>query len=159
MIFEGNNMRVIVPLDPSEGARYTKPVREEYCIDDRDNIYRLTTKERDFIKPTAEEKLTWEHASSCASQSSEQLENWQNILHEVSIRRCARVTKSVRCIISEVCNLHSYDVLGDVNVFIDDYEEWVPEIQILLAFDIALKTTPARCWGTYKNNIGDWKEC
>jgi len=30
MILEQNNMRVIIPLDPSEGERYTKPVREEY---------------------------------------------------------------------------------------------------------------------------------
>lgn len=28
MIFERKNMRVIVPLDPLEGARYTKPVKE-----------------------------------------------------------------------------------------------------------------------------------
>ncbi len=39
MIFEGNNMRVIVPLDPSEGARYIEPVKEEYCAADIDNIY------------------------------------------------------------------------------------------------------------------------
>ena len=39
MIFESNNMRVIVPLDPSEGARYTEPVREEYSTNDIDNIY------------------------------------------------------------------------------------------------------------------------
>ena len=30
MNFEGKGMRVIVPLDPSQGERYTKPVRDEY---------------------------------------------------------------------------------------------------------------------------------
>ena len=57
---------------------------------------------------------------------------------------------------SEVCNLPYYDGLGDVNIFLDDYEEQVPESQILLALDIALKATPARWWGTHKKNIGDW---
>lgn len=39
MRFEGNNMRVIVPLDPLEGVRYIDIVREEYCAADIDNIY------------------------------------------------------------------------------------------------------------------------
>lgn len=34
MIFKINNMRVIAPLDPSKGVRYTKPVKEEYRTDD-----------------------------------------------------------------------------------------------------------------------------
>jgi hypothetical protein len=30
MKFEGDGLRVIAPLDPDEGHRYTKPIREEY---------------------------------------------------------------------------------------------------------------------------------
>lgn len=86
MIFKGNNMRVIVPLDLSEGARYIEPVREQYCTTDIDNIYQLTTKEQDFVNPTAKGKLTWGHDSSYASDLEEELENWHNMLHEVSIR-------------------------------------------------------------------------
>lgn len=45
IIFEINNMRFIVPLDPSEGARYTELVREEYNADKIDNNYQIIAKE------------------------------------------------------------------------------------------------------------------
>lgn len=45
IIFEGNNMRVIILLDPLEGLGYTKLVIEEYCIANLDNIYQITSKE------------------------------------------------------------------------------------------------------------------
>ena len=44
MVFENNGTRVIVSLDPVEGARYTEPARDEEEVD---NIYKLTTKEKD----------------------------------------------------------------------------------------------------------------
>ena len=113
----------------------------------------MIAKEQDCVNPTTKGKLTWEHDNSCASNSEEELENWHNRIHEVSTRNCAQVTKSVFCMTSEVCNLPSYDVLGDVNIFLDEYEEQVPENQRLLALDIALKVTPARWWGAHKKNI------
>ena len=61
--------------------------------------------------------------------------------------------------IYEVCNLHSYDGLGDVNNFLNDYEENVPENKRFLALDIALKSTPTRWCNTHKKNIGGWQEC
>ena len=76
MIFESKNMRVIIPLDPSEGVTYTEPVKEEYITADIDNIYQMTAKEQDCVNPTRV-KLSWEHDSSCASDSKEELENWQ----------------------------------------------------------------------------------
>ena len=54
---------------------------------------------------------------------------------------------------SEVCNYPSYDVSGDINTFLEEYEQQVLECQILLALDIALRATPARWWGTHKKNI------
>ena len=44
MTFEGKGLRVIVPLDPSQGERYIEPVREEYQ-DVLDHIYNITAKE------------------------------------------------------------------------------------------------------------------
>ena len=44
IIFESDNMRVIVPLARSKGVRYTEPVREEYSVNDINNIYQITTK-------------------------------------------------------------------------------------------------------------------
>ena len=76
MIFEGSNMRVIVPLDPSEGVRYTKAVKEEHCATNIDNFYRMIAQEHDFVNPTTKCKLTWKHDSSFTSDSEEELENW-----------------------------------------------------------------------------------
>lgn len=76
----------------------------------------------------------------------------------MSTRRCARMTKLLRCISYEVCNLSYYDGLGDINNFLEDYEEQVPECQRLLAMDIALRDTLVRWWGTHKKNIRTWKE-
>ena len=40
MVFENNSTRVIVPLDPAEGTRYTEPARDEEEVD---HIYKFTT--------------------------------------------------------------------------------------------------------------------
>ena len=53
IIFEGNNMRVIFPLDPSEGVRYIEIVKEEYCVAGIENIYQIIAKEQYWVNPTA----------------------------------------------------------------------------------------------------------
>ena len=58
MVFEKDNMRVIVPLDPSKGVRYIEPIRDEYCVAYIENIYHITTKEEEWINPTADGKLS-----------------------------------------------------------------------------------------------------
>ncbi len=58
MTFEGKGLRVIVPLDPSQGERYTKPVRDE-DQDVLDHIYSITTKEEDYVNPTAKGVMDW----------------------------------------------------------------------------------------------------
>jgi hypothetical protein len=45
MMFEGDGLRVIAPLDPDEGPRYTEPIREEYRAYELDNIYKLTKRQ------------------------------------------------------------------------------------------------------------------
>ena len=51
MEFESNGVRVIIPLDPTKGQRYTKPL----CTEDKiDQIYRITLGEEDQINPTTE---------------------------------------------------------------------------------------------------------
>jgi hypothetical protein len=42
MIFEKKSLRVVVPLDPAEGSRYTEPVRDYESDDDLDCIYKIT---------------------------------------------------------------------------------------------------------------------
>ena len=43
MTFEGKGLRVIVPLDPSQGERYIEPLRDE-DQDVLDHIYNITAK-------------------------------------------------------------------------------------------------------------------
>ena len=42
MIFEKNSLLVVVPLDPAEGARYTKLMHDDDSDDDLDYIYKIT---------------------------------------------------------------------------------------------------------------------
>ena len=75
MTFEGKYLRVIVPLDPSQGERYTEPVRDEYQ-DVLDHIYTITSKEEDYVDPTVEGIMDWQCNSSCMTDSDNGLENW-----------------------------------------------------------------------------------
>lgn len=45
MSFDKKSLYVVVPLDPAEGARYTKPVHVDDSDDDLDYIYKITARE------------------------------------------------------------------------------------------------------------------
>ncbi len=48
MSFENKSLRVVVPLDPAEGARYTEPVCDyEESEDELDQIYKITARDQD----------------------------------------------------------------------------------------------------------------
>jgi hypothetical protein len=59
MTFEGDGLRVIAPLDPDEGRRYTEPIREEDRAYELENIYKLTARQHDYINPTTDGNLSW----------------------------------------------------------------------------------------------------
>jgi hypothetical protein len=59
MTFEGDVLRVIAPLDPDEGRRYTKPIRVEDHDSELENMYKLTTRHHDYINPTIDGNLSW----------------------------------------------------------------------------------------------------
>jgi hypothetical protein len=63
-----------------------------------ENIYKLTKIQHDYINPTIDENISWRSECACSSDSEEALENWQNRMYEVSIRRCARLTREVHWI-------------------------------------------------------------
>lgn len=86
MTFEGHNIRVIAPLNPSSGPRYTKPIRTEDEAREIDDFYKKTTMQDDYINPTIDGMLSWHHDSSCTSDSKEGLENWQSKMYELSWR-------------------------------------------------------------------------
>ena len=58
MTFEGKELRVILPLDPSQGERYTEPLQNE-DQDVLEHIYNITAKEEDYIDPSAEGIMDW----------------------------------------------------------------------------------------------------
>ena len=60
MVFESRGTRVIVPLDPTEGARYTEPVHTK---EELDHIYKITAQDEDQVNPTDEGMICWEKDS------------------------------------------------------------------------------------------------
>ena len=44
MTFEGHNIRIIAPLDPSMGPRYLEPICAEEEVREMDDFYKMTTR-------------------------------------------------------------------------------------------------------------------
>ena len=75
MIFEGKDLRIIIPLDPSQGERYTEPLWDE-DQDVLDHIYNITAKEEDYVDSNAKGIMDWQCDSSYMTDSNDGLENW-----------------------------------------------------------------------------------
>ena len=82
-------------MDPFQGPRYIEPIRAEEEVRNMEIFYQMTSNQSDYINPTMEGNISWRCDSSCALDSEVGLENWQNILYEVSAHRCAFITKSL----------------------------------------------------------------
>ena len=96
-------------------------------VDHFDNIYNFTTLIEDYINPNADGNLRWKCMSSCTSNSGEALENWKNLLHEVSMRRCARITKFIRQVGTQSRPLPTYERLTKLATFLTEFEELIIE--------------------------------
>jgi hypothetical protein len=57
MTFEDNGLNFIAPLDPYEDHKYTEPIREEDHAYKIENIYKLTSRQHDYINPTVDGNL------------------------------------------------------------------------------------------------------
>jgi hypothetical protein len=119
----------------------------------------MTAHMEDYVDPTMDGALSWRSISSCASDSEVGLENWQQRMHEVSTRRCARINQSLHWIGTELCDPPRYDGLTEIGIFIKSFELQVPEQQRLLALDVILKETPARWWAAHRKGMKDWAQC
>ena len=73
--------------------------------------------------------------------------------------KCARITKSVRWVGIQVCDLPTYEGLSNLESFLIEFEEKVYKPQCQLAMDVALKATPARWWVVHKKTISEWSQC
>jgi len=76
MILEKKSLRIMVPLDPMEGSCYTEPMCDDESNDDLDYIYKITTREQDWVNPTVDGRISWECESSYTSDSDEEMERW-----------------------------------------------------------------------------------
>ena len=65
-----------MPLDPSMGPRYAKPIRSEEEARQIDDFYKMTATQDDYINPTVDGTLSLHYDSSCTSDLEEGLENW-----------------------------------------------------------------------------------
>jgi len=159
MSFEKKSLLIVVPLDLSKGLRSTEPVRDyEESDDDLDKIYKITVRDQDWVNLTSEGRISWDHKISCSSNSNEELEHWRNRLHEVSTLHYNMMTKLLRCVSLEIRNLPYYDGLTDLDKFLDAFEREVPKDHCFQAINLALHTTPARWWGTHKDNFAKWRD-
>ena len=102
--------------------------------------------------------ISWRCDSSCASDSDVGLENWHNRLYEVSARRCAFMTKSLRWIGAEVKDIPSFHGLADVNDFLQQFEQEIPQEQRMATIDLAVKATPVRWWHTHNGHTTSWDD-
>jgi hypothetical protein len=79
-----------------------EPAIDDVLTEDVNQLYRTTTREEDYINPIADGMLSWSNISSCDSNSDIRLENWQQLLHELSTKRCTRMTRALRWVGTEV---------------------------------------------------------
>lgn len=118
MTFEKKSLCIVVPLDPAEGTRYTELVHNDDSDDNLDCIYKITAQGEDWVNPTADGRISWECQSSFTSNSDEEIEQWQNRLHEVTTLNCNMMIRSLCCIIIEARELPTYDGLSAVDEFL-----------------------------------------
>lgn len=69
------------------------------------------------------------------------------------------MSRSLRCMTTEVRELPTYDELIAVDEFLSKFESAVPEQQRFNTLKWALRATPAQWWGTHKGSFQDWCGC
>ena len=68
------------------------------------------------------------------------------------------MTKSLRWIGTEIRDILSFDVLADVNKFLEQFEQEIPHEQRMAVIDLAVRATPARWWHAHKGHIASWDD-
>ena len=129
MSIEKKSLRVVVPLDPAEGARYAKPVCDDDSDDNLNCIYKITMREEDWVNQTVDGRISWEWESSCTSDSDEEIERWYNWLHEVTTLNFIMMVRSLHFMTTEAKDLLTYDGLTTVDEFLSKFESTIPEQQ------------------------------
>ena len=124
-----------------------------------DHLYKIMSLKEDYINPTTYGNLSCQSVRSCMPDSGDALENSQNMLHEVSMRRCLRITRFVCRVGFKASALPTYEGFPNLASFLEEFEENVTKSQQLSTLDYVLKAMPARWWGTHKQSIFKWLQC
>ena len=110
-------------------------------------IYTITAQEEGYEDPPT---AGWESGSSCMTDSEDDLESWQNRLHEPHGCSRAQTTKFLRWLNSQPNPFPIFDGLTDPDPFIAQVFGLIPESQKLVALDSAFRATAARWWKAHK---------
>ena len=81
------------------------------------------------MNPITDGWIAWECESSYTLDLDEEIERWQNRLHEVTTLNWNMMTRSLRCVLTEVRDMPTYDGLSEVDTFSDKFEREVPKKQ------------------------------
>jgi hypothetical protein len=116
MTFESGEYKVIAALDPLEGDRFVEPT----CLDweEINQLYITTVREEYYVNPTADGVLSWRSITSCASDLDTGLEIWKHRLHELSIRRCAKIDRAVRWVGTKIRGPPRFNGVNDLEAFL-----------------------------------------
>ena len=68
------------------------------------------------------------------------------------------MTKSLQWIGTEIKDNSSFDGLADVNEFLQQFEQEIPNEQRMAVIDLVVKSTPASWWHAHKENISSWDD-
>jgi hypothetical protein len=158
MTFEAEGIKVVQPLDPYVGPRYTEPTDNNMEGEDLDQLYTVTAGTRnDYINPTVDGSVSWRSIQSADEDSELAFDSWQQGLHEIFSRRCTTI-RMTRWVGTEVREHPIYDGTSDLDNFLQNMEETVGEDQRISVLDIAFQNTPARWWATHKAALRTWDE-
>lgn len=154
MILERKSLRVVVPLDPTEGPRYTEPVRSNERDNALDCIYNIVVHRK-----KEERRPSWDYASSCTTDSDKEDKRWQNRLNGTTTLHFNMMTKSLYCVKAQNHELLMYDGLTEMDEFFVKFESMVLEYHWFDALKWALHVTPTRWWGTHGGIFEHWQSC
>lgn len=156
MIFEKMSLRIVIPLDPDEGVNYTKLVHEDDRDDELDCTYQITVQDQDQVNPTEDGRISWECDSSCNLDFDEEIEHWQNWLHEVLMLNFNRKIRSLWYVTTEAKELPTYygDKGGDE--LLNEIGRSRPKQQQCNMMDWALCVVPTQRQQKHQQNIESW---
>ena len=106
------------------------------------------------MNPTMDRQISWECKISYTSDSDE-VEQWQNWLHEITTLNSNMMIGSLCCVSKKVRDLPTYDGLREVDVFLDTFEREKLEKQCFQTLNWVLRATPSRWWGMHKGSFDE----